>query len=405
MADTQPFDTWAYWLMPYGLRGFLTTVFWSDAAALRARKRSLPFPILAPAKSGGALGEHAFWRGRLWGKQVALQGDSTFTKFDLFEQAGARLLYWGTFRGNGYYGSEESHSFTSPYVWLDRYMALGGFKEQQITDTVLDPRHRKAVASGENTLRTELVAHYDRWRDPDSGNQYEDVLELHYWGRYPDPASREVYHLGNGLGTLRFETSNAQEPSGVRYQYAEFFERFTPPDLPALPWFDPFKNATYVPNGFFEDFLRVPAEGGPVDRFLRGWSGSPGAVVTTAVGDEGASPWKIALRPATDGREPAADFAVCSEIPVTPGARYRLSGLLWRGAADDNVYLDFDDGKGQGASFEDAQALCRQTGEWERVAAETTVAAATTAIRIRCVRDGANRGTGYCDGVTLQRVG
>ena len=391
--------------MPHGLRGLLTTVFWSAAAARRASRQSLPFPILAPAKSGRTLGEHAFWRGVLWGKPVALQGDSSFTKFDLFELAGSELLYWGTFRGNGYYGSEESHSFRAPYAWLDRFMSVGGFKQQKITDTVLDPHHRKVVNSGEITLRTELVAHHDRWRDPDSGTEYRDVLELHYWGRYPEPASREVYYLGNGLGTLRFETFNRQEPSGVRYQYAEFFERFTPPELPALPWFDPFQNATHVRNGFCEDFLLAPAEGGAVGRYLRSWTGSPRAVITTDGGDEGASPWKIALRGSTDGGDAAADFVICSEwIPVTPGRRYRLSGLLWRASAEDNVYLDFDDGAGQGGGFEDAQAICSQTGVWERVAAETTVGAATTAIRIRCVRDGANRGTGYCDGITLQRV-
>ncbi len=70
-------------------------------------------------------------------------------------------------------------------------------------------------------------------------NRYPDVLEVHYWGRYPQASSREVYHLGNGLGTIRFESFNSQEPSGVHLQYAERFEPFTPTDRPALPWFDP----------------------------------------------------------------------------------------------------------------------------------------------------------------------
>ena len=139
-------------------------------------------------------------------------------------------------------------------------------------------------------------------------------------------------------------------------------------------------------------------------RYLRSWNGSPRAVITTDGGDEGASPWKIALRGSTDG-QPAADFVICSDwIPVTPGRRYRLSGLLWRVSAEDNVYLDFNDGAGQGGNFEDAQATSRHTEVWERVATEATVGPATTAIRIRCVRDGANRGNAYCDGITLQRV-
>jgi hypothetical protein len=395
--------------MPHGLKGLLTTVFWPGATAGRTRSEraaSLPFPMLAPAKNGRELGEHAFWRGTLWGRIVALQGDASFTKFDLFELSGAQLLYWGTFRGNGYYGSEESHAFSSPYVWLDRFMSVGEFKQQRVTDTALDPRHRKAANSDDLQLRTELVAHHDAWRDPDTGIDYFDVLELHYWGRYPEPSSREVYHLGHGLGTIRFESMNPQEPSGVRLQYAEAFLSFTPPELPALPWYDPFHHATHVRNGYCEDFLLAPVQGGAVARYLRGWSGSTDAVITTDGGDQGASPWKIALRGSMGGGDGSADFVIASDwIPVVPGRRYRLSGSLWRVAADDNVYLDFNDGVGQGGSFEDAQALARHVEVWERVAAETTVGPATTAIKVRCVRDGANQGNAYFDGITLQRVG
>ena len=420
-----PFDTHDYWLMPQGLKGFLATAFWSDSGrsggnrrlttsrpkARRAAAVPTPalraeiFPILAPGKVGLALAEHAFWRGRLWNRTVALQGDSTFTKFDVFEVSGEQLLYWGTFRGNGYYGSEESHSFASPFVWLDRVMNVSDFKQQRIADTVLDSRHRAAANMDELTLRVEIVAHHDRWRDPDSGIEYSDVLELHYWGRYPEPTSREIYHLGNGLGTIRFESFNPQEPSGVRYQYAERFEHFTPPETVSLPWYDPFRSATHVRNGFCEDFLIPPAQGGEVGHYLRGWSGSKNAVITTEGGDQGLSPWKIALRGTIGGGDGDADFVIASDwIPVTPGRRYRLSGSLWRVSSEDNVYLDFNDGVGQGGSFEDAQALAAHTQVWERAAAETTVGPATTAIKVRCVRDGANRGNAYCDGITLQRL-
>jgi hypothetical protein len=399
-----PYDTFAYWLMPHGLRGFLTTVFWPRAASPGPRPRRV-FPLLAPGKIDRELGEHAFWRGSLWGRTVALQGDSTLTKYDLFELAGAQLLYWGTFRGNGYYGSEESHSLSPPFGWMDRSMSVGDFKQQSVGDSVLDPQLRREANSGEQTLRVELVAHYDTWEDPDSHIQYTDVLEVSYWGRFPDPASREVYHLGNGLGTIRFETFNPQEPSGVHYQYALSFERFTPPDLPTLPWFDPFNNATYVRNGYCEDFLRPPVQGGEVGVYLRGWSGTRDAVITTDGGDEGTSPWKIALRGTTGGGDATADFVISSDwIPVTPGRRYRLSGSLWRVSAADNVYLDFNDGVGQGGNFDDAQAMAEGTEVWERVSAETTVGPATTAVKVRCVRDGANQGNAYCDGITLQRV-
>jgi hypothetical protein len=257
----------------------------------------------------------------------------------------------------------------------------------------------------ESTLRTQIVAHYDSWRDPDSGTTYRDVLEMHYWSRYPEPSSKEVYYLGNGLGTLRFETFNPLEPSGVHYQYAERFEPQTPPDQPARPWYDPFKSATHVPNGYCEDFLRPPVQGGEVGRYLRGWSGSPDAVITTDGGDPGTSPWKIALRGSNGGGDTQADFVVTTDwIPATPGARYRLSASVWRVSARDNAYLDFNDGVGQGGNFPDAQALARGTQVWERVAAETTLGPATTAIRVRFVRDGASEANAYCDGITLSRV-
>jgi hypothetical protein len=397
------YDTFDYWLMPHGLRGLMATVFWSTTPASRAVRA---FQVLAPGKIGREVAEHAFWRGPLWGRIVALQGDSSFTKYDLFEVAESQLHYWGTFRGNGFYDSEESHSFASPFVWMDARMGVGDFKQQRITDSVFDPRRRRATNTAEQALRVEIVAHHDAWRDPDSGLDYADVLEVHYWGRHPDAASREVYHLGRGLGTIRFETFNRLEPSGVRYQFAQSFERFTPPELPVLPWVDPFQNATYVHNGFCEDFKAPPVEGGAVALHLRGWSGSRDAVITAEQGDDGTGPWKIALRARAEGGDSTADAAVPSDwIPVTPGARYRLSGRVWRSARADNVYLDFDDGAGQGGSFEDAQALASATGMWERVAAEATVGLSTTAIRVRCVRDGANEGDAYFDAITLQRIG
>jgi hypothetical protein len=285
---------------------------------------------------------------------------------------------------------------------MDRAMRVGAFTQQRITDSVFDPRLRRVVNSADQTLRVDIVAHYDSWRDPDSGVVYDDVLEVHYWGRYPDPASREVYHLGNGLGTIRFETPNVHEPSGVHYQYAEYFERFSPPDLPAIPWIDPFRNTTHVPNGFCEDFLASPVEGGAVATHLRGWTGSKGALITQEQGDDGRGPWKIALRGSASGDR--ADFAATDWIPVTGGRRYRLSGRIWRGSRADTVYLDFGDGAGQGGNFDDAHATATTTQIWEHVAAEATVGPATTAIKVRGVREGTADGTAYCDAITLQRV-
>jgi hypothetical protein len=200
------FDARSYWLMPHGLTGILATVFWPGTPAVPRRR--MPFPILAPAKDALALGEHSFWRGVMQGRTVALQGDSSVAKYDLFGEGASHILYWGTFRGNGYYGSEESHAFAAPFPWLANFVNVGDVSEKSVTDTVLDPRHRGVQHVAETTLRTQVVAHYDSWRDPDSAATYRDVIEMHYWSRYPEPSSKEVYHLGNGLGTLRFESMN-----------------------------------------------------------------------------------------------------------------------------------------------------------------------------------------------------
>jgi hypothetical protein len=142
-----------------------------------------------------------------------------------------------------------------------------------------------------------------------------------------------------------------------------------------------------------------------VGKYLRDWTGTRDAVITTDGGDEGTSPWKIALRGATGGGDSVADFVIASDwIPVTSGRRYRLSGSIWRVSSADNAYLDFNDGAGQGGNFDDAQATSTLTEAWQRVSTETSVGPQTTAIKVRCVRDGANRGNAYFDGMTLQRV-
>ena len=415
-AAKESFDTFAYWLMPHGLRGLLTTVFWPASRSRRSRRRSTParprvpllrpFPILAPGKAAREVGEHAFWRGSLWGRTVALQGDSSFTKYDLFEITGARMLYWGTFRGNGYYGSEESHSFSSPFGWLDEVMSVGDVKQMRVTDSVFDPRLRKLVNSGDSTLRVEIVAHHDTFRDPDSGIRYTDVLEMHYWSRYPASTSREVYHLGRGLGTIRFETFNRQEPSGVHYQFAELFERFTPPEQPSLPWLDPFANRTYVHNGFCEDFLRQPVEGGPVREL-------PARLVGIRRRRDHHRRRRRGHEP-LEGRAPGnlrwgrRDRRLRHRLGLDPGhgrealslERQPLAGLVGR-----QRLPGFQRRSGPG------RGLPRRPGPVEAhrgvgagVGRRTTVGPQTTAIKVRCVRDGANRGNAYCDGITLQRV-
>ena len=206
-SAAKPYDTYAYWLMPHGLRGLMTTVFWPAArsrrsepgrsesprlgdqpAGARARypgpRRAIPDP---GPREGGTGGWESTRSGAVRsGAGPSLCKATAASRSTISSRsAGPQLLYWGTFRGNGYYDSEESHSFSAPFVWMDQRMNVGDFKQQQVTDSLFDPRLRRAANSASQTLRVEIAAHHDTWRDPDTRIQYEDVLEVHYWGRYP----------------------------------------------------------------------------------------------------------------------------------------------------------------------------------------------------------------------------
>jgi hypothetical protein len=165
---------------------------------------------------------------------------------------------------------------------------------------------------------------------------------------------------------------------------------------------------TYVPNGFFEEFNYPPFQGALVTTYARSWYGSSQDVVlTTDLPNAGQNvgPWKVALRGGSLGLggDWVADFAITSSwIPVTPGKKYRLSGWLLRGNPADNVYLDFNDGNGYGGSFQDAQAMARSANVWEYQSVDVQVGPWTTGVQVRCVRDGANRGNAYFDGLMIQ---
>lgn len=381
-AGAQTYDTYEYWLMPHGLVAQNSNLLWNGT--------TVP-------------GEHCFWRGTLWGRTVALQGDPSFTSYDLFVDAGTRLEYWATFRGNRY-GAPVSHSFGSPFFWMNRFMTVGSAMENTLPVKALDSRLRKVASSGNVTMRLEVNAHFASWTLPETGVTYSDVLQVTFWSDRNNPASREVYHLAKGLGTIRFESSNSGEPSGVRISWATSFGNKAV-SAPALPWFDPFQNTHFVPNGFFED-ITAGVNGGLVSTYLRSWSGTSNDVVITTDGtDPGAGIWKVALRGWAGGGDSAPDAAVTTAfIPVTPGKIYRLSGWLWRVSASDNVYLDFNDGLGQGGNFTDGQAVATAANTWEYRSVDVQVGPATTGIKVRCVRDGANSGNAYCDGIQLQRV-
>lgn len=381
-AGAQTYDMYNYWLMPQGLVEQNSNLLWNGT--------TVP-------------GEHCFWRGTLWGRTVALQGDPSFTSYDLFVDGGSRLEYWATFRGNSY-NAPVSHSFGSPFYWMNRFMSVGNAMENALPVKALDSQLRKVASSGTVTMRLEVNNHFNTWTLPETGVTYSDVLQVTFWSDKNVPSSKEVYYLANGKGTIRFESSNSGEPSGVRVSWATSFVNKAV-NNPTLPWFDPFQNTNFVPNGFFQDITSA-INGGLVSTYLRSWSGSSNDVVITTDGtDPGAGNWKIALRGWTGGGDSTADAAITSSfIPVTPGKTYRLSGWLWRVSASDNLYLDFNDGFGQGGNFTDGQALATATNTWEYRSVDVRVGPATTGIKVRCVRDGANSGNGYCDGLQIQRV-
>jgi hypothetical protein len=363
--------------------------------------------------SGGADdgATHAFWRGTLEGHNVALQGGNDLgevtSRYDIFEETGSTIQYWGTFRGNDYTsdGSNYGNSFNSPYTFMNNDMTADGSPSSMtsgsVTDNHLDSHLRRDTSTGPLSFSVAVNAHYASWSDPDSGTPWNDVLKITFTvGGRP-----EVYYLANGKGTVRFESGDPNEPSCVSKQYVIAVGNYSPNE-PIRPWYDPFKNTTFVSNGFFEDTLTTPSNGaGPIDSYERSWSGSAGhgtptvydVVVSNDAGDPGAGPWKVALRGSTGGGDTVADVALSASIPVTPNATYRLSGWLWRVSSNDNVYLDFND------IPTDIAVLASSTNTWEFVQGQTTVGSATT-IQVRCVRDGANEGNAYCDGITLQRV-
>lgn len=394
-AQAQTYYMPDYWLMPSGVYANLFTVFRSGGGC----------------PGGTTTAPHAFWRGSLWGRTVALQGGTDFaagnSAYDIFVPTASNIEYWGTFRGNDYYSaSPKSNSFSSAFVFMNNNMAVGSATQASVTDNEMFNYHRRKTNSGSLTLRVDVVARYATWTDPDSGLNWSDVLKIVYTITDVNGSRPETYYLAKGKGTVRFESGDPNEPSCVVKQYATSVGTYTPQPSPTLPWYDPFMNTTYAPNGFFEDFLIAPVNGGaPLSSYERSWTGYSNGVVnstdvaiTTDGGDPGTSAWKIALRAAPTA---GYDFAISAAIPVTPGKRYRLSGRLWRVSAADRVYLDFNDGNG--GVFADVDIVATTTNTWEYVQGETTVGSATS-IRVRCVRDMGNQANAYCDGITLQRV-
>ncbi len=385
-AAGQLIDPTDYWLMPHGLVANFENELWSGQTVN---------------------GEHCFWRGTRWGRTVALQGAPSMTRYDIFVESGSKLDYWGTFRGTGI-SDPESHTFDSPFHWMNDLMFVGQIKANTFKVRALDSELRRELVNGTVTMRLEINQRFRMWTLPETGVAYFDVLKITFFSDASNPNSAEVYHLAKGLGTIRFESFNSGEPSGVRLAWATSFVNKTISN-PTYPWFDPFYTSggrkTAVLNGFMEDLVS-PVDGGSVTTYLKSWSGlSNDAVVTTdgtVPGNSGT--WKIALKGSAGGGDGNADAASSDWIPVEGGGTYRLSGWIRRGSGSDNVYLDFNDGIAIGTNFNDVQAMSTGIHTWQLKTATVTVPSGTQEIKVRCVRDGSNQGNALFDGILLERI-
>jgi len=386
-AVAQSFNMRDYWLMPHGLYGNLTTFFRSGGSC----------------NGGSATGTHAFWRGTFLGKTVALQGGIVYNQensaFDIFEVGANSILYWGTFRGNALNSqSQKSNAFSNALTFMPNTMNVNVPHSHSVTDNEMLNNHRKKNISGPFSHTLIIEAHLASFFDSESGRTWLDVLQV----LFTQPGGNERYWLAKGKGTVRFESYDPNEPSCVDHQYATTFQNYSPAAAPTIPWYDPFKFATYAPNGFFEDHLIAPMPGGaPLSLYERSWTGvsngttdSQDVAITEDAPNSQTSTWKVALRAVpTSGY----DFAVSASIPVTANKTYRLSGWLYRVSGSDQVYLDLNDIPG------DLNIGTSSTNAWQMVSGQINVGSKTS-VKVRCVRDGANAGNAYCDGITLQRV-
>ncbi len=77
---------------------------------------------------------------------------------------------------------------------------------------------------------------------------------------------------------------------------------------------------------------------------------------------------------------------------------------MLRENASDNVYVDFDGGAGRDGGFLDAHIVATQTGTWECGAVTKCIPESVGAVRVRAVREGANMGDAWFDGIELKRL-
>ena len=394
-APTGVFDMFEYWLLPGG-----------SALTVQARLRD---GRIAPAE--GSFHVRSFWRGDLWGRKVALLGDPSGERYDIFEEVEDGLDYWGTFEGVA--GSDEarpSGSLDRPFRWMNRFMAVGDAVQSSVTGRLLSNRRRNQESSLEATMRLEIVSHRASFTIPAvDGLTFEDVLEVRFWPDVERAEAHDTFYLARGYGAVYSRRSAVTAPGGVVEWWA-VEKALTPvaPSAPSVPWFDPFSPGwpkTAVLNGNLDDFANG-VEGGQVrSSEAPGWTADSGdAVIAQPPSGLDAGAWSMLLRGSDGGGDSAPDAAITEEWIPVEGGTYQLSACMRRESAGDNVLVDFDDGIGRDADFADAHLVATSTGTWECRAVTKCIPGSVGAVRIRAARDGANLGDAWFDRIELKRI-
>ncbi len=394
-TPTGVFDMFEYWLLPRG-----------SALTVQARLRD---GRIAPAE--GSFEVRSFWRGDLWGRKVALLGDPSGERYDIFEEVEDGLDYWGTFEGVAA-GDEArpSGSLDRPFRWMNRFMAVGDAVESSVTGRLLSNRRRNQESSAEATMRLEIVSHRASFTVPEvDGLTFEDVLEVRFWPDVERAEAHDTFYLARGFSAVYSRRSGVTAPGGVVEWWA-VEKALTPvaPSAPSVPWFDPFSPGwpkTAVLNGNLDDFANG-VEGGQVrSSEVPAWTADSGdAVIAQPPSGLDAGSWSMLFLGSDGGGDSAPDVAITEEWIPVEGGTYQLSACMRRESSGDNVLVDFNDGMGRDADFADAHLVATSTGTWECRAVTKCIPGSVGAVRIRAARDGANLGDAWFDRIELKRI-
>ncbi len=138
----------------------------------------------------------------------------------------------------------------------------------------------------------------------------------------------------------------------------------------------------------------------PVEAGMPGWTADSGDATISRV----PTGLALRLRGSEAGGDAAPDAVITEQWIPVQGGTYRLSACMLRENASDNVFVDFDGGAGRDGEFLDAHIVATETGVWECGAVTKCIPDSVGAVRVRAVREGANLGDAWFDGIELTRL-